>query len=128
MPDLLALHALIGTDTLAAIFGIAKIKTLKVARTARLPLHSIGDTQTDEAIVLEKATLFILACYGKGSSGCASMSEARIKMWRKKTGIGAALKLCCLPPRHLVKISNLLTCRIHTGRHQLKAQCPLSMP
>ena len=69
-----------------------------MARTARLPLHSIGDTQTDEAIVLEKATLFILACYGKGSSGCASMSEARIKMWRKKTGIGAALKLCCLPP------------------------------
>ena len=26
------------------------------------------------------------------------MSEARIKMWRKKTDIGAALKLCSLPP------------------------------
>ena len=26
------------------------------------------------------------------------MSEARIKMWRKKTHIGAAAKLCSLPP------------------------------
>ena len=67
----------------------------KVARNARLPLHAIGDTQADEAIVLEQAMSFILACHGKGFS---SMSEARIKMWRKKTDIGSALKLCSLPP------------------------------
>ena len=53
-------------DTSAATFGIGKIKALKVARTARLPLHAIGDTQADEAIVLEQATSFILSCYGKG--------------------------------------------------------------
>ena len=98
VPELLALHALTGADTSAATFGIGKIKALKVARTARLPLHAIGDTKADEAIVLKQATSFILACYGKDFSGCASMSKARIKMWRKKTGIGAALKLCTLPP------------------------------
>ena len=63
-----------------------------MARTA------IGDTQADKAIVLEQATSFILVCYGKGFNGCASMSEARIELWGKKTGIGAALKLCNLPP------------------------------
>ena len=71
-----------------------KIKELKVARTARLPLHAIRGTQTHEAIVFEKATTLILACYAKGFSRCASMSEARIKMQRKKTDVGAALKLC----------------------------------
>ena len=97
-PDRFAFHALTGADTSAATFGIGKIKALKVARTARLPLHAIGDTQADEAIVLEQATSFILSCYGKGLCWCASMSEARIKMWRKKTDIGAALKLWSLPP------------------------------
>ena len=79
VPDLLALHAFTGADTSAATFGIGKIKALKVARTARLPLHAIGHTQSDEAIVLEQATSFILACSGKGFSRCASMSKARIK-------------------------------------------------
>ena len=95
VPYLLALHALTGADTSAATFGIGKIKALKDARNAGLPLHAIGDTQADEAIVLEQAMSFILACHGKGFS---SMSEARIKMWRKKTDIGSALKLCSLPP------------------------------
>ena len=94
VPDLLAIHALTGADTSAATFGIGKIKALKVARTARFPLHAIGDTQADEAIVLEQAASFILACHGEGFSRCASMGDARIKMWRKKTDIGAALKLC----------------------------------
>ena len=75
VPDLLAIHDLTGTDTSAATFGIGKIKALKVTRTARLPLHAIGDT-ADEVIVFEQATSFILACYGKGFTRCASMSEA----------------------------------------------------
>ena len=79
VPDLLDLNALTGAGTSAATFGIGKIKSLKVARTARIPLHAIGDT-ADEAIVLGQATSFILACYDKGFSRCASMSEARIKM------------------------------------------------
>ena len=66
VPDRFALHALTGADTSAATFGIGKIKALKVARTARLPLHAIGDTQADKAIVLEQATSFILSCYVKG--------------------------------------------------------------
>ena len=97
VPDRVNFNALIGADTPAATFGIGKIKALKMARTARIPLHAIGDT-ADEAIVPEQATSFILACYGKGFSRCTSMSEARIKMWRKKTDIGSALKLCSLPP------------------------------
>ena len=97
VPDLLDLNALTGADTSAATFGIGKIKAHKVARTARIPLRAIGDT-ADEAIVPEQATSFILACYDKGFSRCASMSEARIKMWRKKTDIASALKLCSLPP------------------------------
>ena len=56
VPDLLAIHALTGADTSAATFGIGKIKALKVARTAT-------DTQADEAIVLEQAASFILACH-----------------------------------------------------------------
>ena len=95
VPDRVDLNALTGADTPAATFGIGK--ALKMARTARIPLHAIGDT-ADEAIVPEQATSFILACYGKGFSRCTSMSEARIKMWRKKTDIGSALKLCSLPP------------------------------
>ena len=66
VPNRFALHALTGADTSAATFGVGKIKALKVARTARLPLRAIGDTQADEAIVLEQATSFILPCYGKG--------------------------------------------------------------
>ena len=81
-----------------ATFGIGKSKALKVARTARFLLHAIGDTQADEAIVLEQAMSFILACYGTCFSRCASMSEALIKMCRKKTDIGSGLKLCSLPP------------------------------
>ena len=80
VPDLLVIHALTGADTSAATFGIGKIKALKVARTARLPLHAIGDTQAVEAIVPEQAASFILACHGKGFSRCASIREARIKM------------------------------------------------
>ena len=95
VPDLLYLNALTGADTPAATFGIGKIKALKVVRTARIPLHAIGHT-ADEAIVPEQATSFILACYGKGFSRCASMSEER--RLRKKTDIGSALKLCSLPP------------------------------
>ena len=78
-------------DTPAATFGIGKIKALKVARTARIPLHAIGDT-ADEAIVPEQATSLILACYGKGFS-----SVTRIKMWWKKIYTGSALKLCSMP-------------------------------
>ena len=91
VPDLLAIHALTGADTPAArpTFDIGTTKALKVARTARLPLHAIGDTQADEAIVLEQATSFILACYGESFSRCTSMSEARIEMWRK-------VICCCL--------------------------------
>ena len=98
VPDLLAIHALKGDDTSAATFGIGKIKALKVARTARIPLHAIGDTQADAAVVFEQAASFILACHGKGFSRCASMSETRIKMWRKQTDIGATWQLCSLPP------------------------------
>ena len=36
--------------------------------------------------------------------------------------------VCHLPPRHLLKLPNVLTCRMHPGRDQLKAHCPLSMP
>ena len=117
VPDLLVIHALTGADTSAATFGIGKIKALKVARTARLPLHAIGDTQADEAIVLEQAASFILACHGKGFSRCASIREARIKMWRL---ILVLLWNCAV---HL-PMQNVL----HIGRHQLRAQCPLSMP
>ena len=123
VPDLLVIHALTGAHTSAATFGIGKIRALKVARTARLPLHDIGDTQADEAIVLEQAASFILACHGKGFNRCASIREARIKMWIL---ILVLLWNCAvhLPPRHLLKIQNVL----HIDRHQLRAQCPLSMP
>ena len=97
-----------------------QIKKLKVARTARLPLHAIGDTQADEAIVL------ILACYGKGFSRCASMSEARIKMWRKKTDIGSALKLCSLPSTTEAFTENVK--RAHLQAAHQKASIEGTMP
>ena len=50
VPNLLDLNTLTGANTPAGTFGIGKIKALKVARTARIPLHAIRDT-ADEAIV-----------------------------------------------------------------------------
>ena len=82
MPDLLAMHALTGCDTVAPYHGIGKLIALRVLRSGKYPLSAIGNIRSTEHEILQQANAFIKACYGQ--SQCQDMTEAHYKTWVKK--------------------------------------------
>ena len=60
-------------------------------------LEPVGDINANISEFLSAGTKFYLACYGKLYIKCESMTEARIKAWKRKIASGP-LKLCEIPP------------------------------
>ena len=97
IPDLLAVHALSGCDTVACCFGIGKGTALKVLRSGHT-LQLLGHLDVPLQEIVKEATSFMATCYGQ--SKCESMSSARLNVWAVKAGKGflSAPKVCALPP------------------------------
>ena len=72
------------SDTVGPCYGIGKGVALKVLRSHGHSLSCLGDNSKALADVINKATRFMLACYGQ--SECYSMTEARQKLWTSKVG------------------------------------------
>ena len=97
IPEILALHALSGCDSVAATYGIGKTKAITAAQKGQT-LDQLGHPTADMAKVITQATLFMGTCYGV-TTPSASMTEIRQKQWAQKTGKSTtAPKLCTLPP------------------------------
>ena len=60
-------------------------------------LDPVGDVNADIESVISAASKFLLACYGKQYMTCKSMTDARIKIWKKKFASGP-VKLSEIPP------------------------------
>jgi hypothetical protein len=96
-PQILALHALSGCDTVAATYGIGKAKAIAVAQKG-WKLDLLGQPTASMDRVLEQATAFIASCYGI-TTGASSMTEIRQLLWAQKIGkTTKAPTLCSLPP------------------------------
>lgn len=97
VPDILALHALTGCDSVAATYGVGKKTAINVAEKGK-KLDLLGQPNADIVKVTEQATGFMAACYGIKTQ-CSSMTECRQWHWAQKTGKSTkAPKLCTLPP------------------------------
>ena len=103
-PDLLAIHAISGADTVASYYGIGKGKALKASKKVSLSL--LGNPSADISDVLAQGIAFICTCYGQAVANCSQLTEARIKMWRRKTASGSP-KLATLPPTSQARNENI---------------------
>lgn len=110
VPQILAIHALSGCDTVAATFGIGKVTAISVAKKGS-KLSNVGKANADMKKVETEATAFMVACYGSKLK-CKSMTECRQRMWALKTGksTSSAPKLCSLPPTTEAFAQNVLRC------------------
>lgn len=97
IPSLLAIHAIIGCDSVPATFNIGKLTALSVARKG-YPLVKIGHLRSDMKAVLQEATKFMSLCYGV-KKDCQSMTECQKAVWCQRTGKGTSPpKIWTLPP------------------------------
>jgi predicted aminopeptidase len=74
--QLLAAHALTGCDTVRCYFGVGKVKSVKVMQAGH-KLDSIGQPESEQAIVIREETKFIAACYGEKVGPDDNMSDIR---------------------------------------------------
>ena len=79
VPQLLAVHAITGCDTVTRLPGIGKITAIKTLLAGQ-PLRLLGGGSSQKDITAE-CTQFIAACYG---SKKRDMSLARIDVWSRK--------------------------------------------
>ena len=63
MPSLVALHAISGCDTVPMMFGIGKVKSLKVVK--KVPLVHIGEVNAELEEVINEGKRFVAKCYGQ---------------------------------------------------------------
>lgn len=63
LPDILAMHAISGCDTVACCFGIGKAKALKVLKTG-YSLPWLGDENAQLADTSTHASTYVSTCYG----------------------------------------------------------------
>ncbi len=115
--DLPAIHALSGSDSTASLHGIGKATLVKVAKEKHLSLNMMGDTNVNFDTVLQQATRFMSAAYGKGTVGCTSMTDCRLKLWKSKTSKAGAssIKLCSLPPTTEAFTENVRRCHLQVA-------------
>lgn len=116
IPQILALHAISGCDTVAATYGVGKVSAISVAKKG-ITLNSVGKVDCDLDQVEAEATTFIVACYGS-KLNCDSMTECRQRLWAMKTGksTNAAPKLCSLPPTTPAFVQNVLRCHYQVAQ------------
>ena len=63
MPSLVALHAISVCDTVPMMFGIGKVKSLKVVE--KVPLVHIGQVNAELQEVIDEGKRFVAKCYGQ---------------------------------------------------------------
>ena len=107
---ILATHALSGCDTVAATYGIGKVKAVKAAK--KHTLTKVGKTESSVEEIVKEGTDFQATCYG--CKPVSSMIECRQKQWAQKTGKSStsAPKLCTLPPTTDAFLQNVLRAHI----------------
>ena len=109
----LQFHGLTGDDQIPALFNVGKKKALNTLTcyTNESPkgksktgffnpeiLGPVGDINADVNDILAAGSQFLIGCYGKNyAKSCSTMTEARIKVWRKKIQTGP-VKLRYIPP------------------------------
>ena len=64
--------------------------------------------------VLSQGIFFICSCYGQTVVNCSNLSQARIKMWRRKTASGSP-KLSALPPTSEAGNENIKRAHLQTA-------------
>ena len=116
IPELLALHALSGCDTVAETYGIGKTKAIAAAQKG-YTLNQLGHPTTDMTKIIIQATTFMGACYGVPTPAAFMTRSVKSYRHRRPEKTSAAPKLCTLPPTTEAFEQNVL--RAH---HQL-AQC-----
>ncbi|KAG0729109.1 hypothetical protein GWK47_031017 [Chionoecetes opilio] len=128
VPDLLAIHAISGCNSVAATYGIGKATALTVA-SKRYRLDLLGDVAAKVTQVTEQAKEFMVAFYGVKK--CSSMTECRQHVWAQKTGkTSSAPKLCSLPPTTEAFHENVLRAHLQmaTWRAALSGDPPAMDP
>ena len=80
MQSLVALHAISGCDTVSMMFGIGKVKSLKVVE--KVPLVHIGEVNAELEEVIDEGKRFVAKCYGQVET---SSSKNRRTIWINKT-------------------------------------------
>ena len=63
MPSLAALHLISGCDTVPMMFGVGKVKSLKVVE--KVPLTHIGKVNAELEEVIDEGKRFVVKCYGQ---------------------------------------------------------------
>ena len=89
-PELLAIHALAGCDSVAPTYGVGKATAIAVTKKG----FKLGNTTVDVSEILSQTTTFMAACYGEGT-GCFSMTECRQRLWAQIMGRSTELLLNC---------------------------------
>ena len=113
VPDLLAVHAISGCDSVAATYGVGKTTAENVAIKGH-KLDLLGDLAADFMQVEKQATEFMAACYGVQQ--CSSMTECRHRVWAQRTGkSSSAPKLCSLPPTSEAFHENVLRAHLQVA-------------
>ena len=79
MPSLVALHAISGYDTVPMMFGIGKVKSLKVVE--KVPLVHIGEVNAELEEVIDEGKRFVAKCYCQVET---SSSKNRRTIWINK--------------------------------------------
>ena len=105
IPEILALHALSGCDTVAATYGVGKTKAIAVAQKG-YKLDQLGQPTADTDKVLQQATEFMGACYGI-TTGASSMTEIRQLLWAQKIGKSTTAPNSAVYPRQLGHLSRI---------------------
>jgi len=123
---LLSAHAVSGCDTVAQLWGIGKTKVVKLLQAGH-QLTELGNDTAALADVVQESTTFIASCYGYANA--TNMTDARIKMWKLKTGkasIVSAPKLMSLPPTNEAFQLNVLRAHLQAciWKHAADADPP----
>ena len=100
-------HALTGCDTVGCYFGVGKVKAVKMLKAGH-KLDSIGQPESEQAIVILIANKFIAACYGEKVGPDDNMSDIRYRQWIAKMGRKMlhqfpSLRLFHLQQKHLLR-------------------------
>ena len=80
MSSLVALHAISGWDTVTVMFGIGKVKSLKVVE--KVPLVQIGEVNAELEQVIDKGKRFVAKCYSQVET---SSSKNKQTIWINQT-------------------------------------------
>ena len=111
LPDILAIHALSGCDSVAALHGIGKGIAINTALSLLEQGYTMPQFGQNNAVlqdIVSAGTKFYSKCYGFPAT---SVTKCRQLVWAKRAGnrsMTGAPKLASLPPTNEAAIENML--------------------